>query len=527
MTTFRTIAGLACAFLFAAGARAAETDLRVGTITIVTEDVFTAEEAASGSGYYWTNRLHITTHPGVIRKFLLFREGEPFDPERLAQTERNLRQLQFIKSASVTASQPRNGLVDVVVVAQDSWSTEPGVSVGSAGGSSNVGIELTETNVFGTGRQVSILYDKDADRSRRGLLLRDPAFFRPYWSAEALYSNNSDGAQSRLDVRRPFFSVETPWAVEAGIDDLEEVQKLYEGSYERTAFVRDHSRIAASWGRALRRDTRSAQRLSLGVDLVQDEFRPDSAESTSDDLPAAREFRYVVAQYQFLENRWIKRQWVNRDIHIEDFNLGTDLTARVGVSPSALGPDEDSAHVALSLSRGASLPRDAFALGHASAESRFGSANRNTILHGEGWLVLPRPTAHPQTTVAHAKLDYGSELDRDRQFFADGETGLRGYRRHAFEGDRIAILNLEHRVFLGRELWHVVSPGAAAFVDMGMAGNEGAGWGDLKTDLGVGLRLGLSRAPRNLFRLDFAYAIDPDPRGDRGFIISFSSGQAF
>ncbi|HEY0591308.1 MAG TPA: hypothetical protein VGF40_06050, partial [Thermoanaerobaculia bacterium] len=109
----------------------------------------------------------------------------------------------------------------------------------------------------------------------------------------------------------------------------------------------------------------------------------------------------------------------------------------------------------------------------------------------------------------------------------DGETGLRGYRLHAFEGDRVAILNLEHRIFLGRELWHVLSPGAAAFVDAGLAGSALTGWGHAKTDVGVGLRLGLSRAPRNLFRLDVAYALDPDPRGERGFVVSFSSGQAF
>jgi outer membrane translocation and assembly module TamA len=131
------------------------------------------------------------------------------------------------------------------------------------------------------------------------------------------------------------------------------------------------------------------------------------------------------------------------------------------------------------------------------------------------------------TAIAHARVDWGSELDRDRQFFADGASGLRGYRLHAFEGDRVAILNLEHRLFLGRELWHVLTPGAAAFVDAGVAGTDRDGWGRVKTDVGVGLRLGLSRARRNLFRLDVAYALDRDPRGERGFVVSFSSGQAF
>lgn len=502
-------------------------DLRVGTITIVTEDVFTDEEAAAGRGYRWTNALHVATHPGVIRKFLLFSEGEPFDPEKLAETERNLRKLGFLKAASVTASDRYDGTVDVTVVTQDSWSTEPGISVGSKGGSSDWGVELKESNVFGTGREISILYDKNPDRSRQGLQLRDPAFIRRYWNAELLYMDNSDGVQSRFDLTRPFYSIETPWAVDVVADDLEQSEKIYAASREVQQFVRLHSRILTGYGLALRRSASSAHRVSFGLDLVRDEFRPNEETVDGGELPEPREFRYVFTGYHFLQNRWIKRQWVNRDIHIEDFNLGTDLTARVGISPSAFGPDEDSALLSASLARGMTIGSAAFALGKLSAESRFGARNRNGIIHGEGWVIRPLESRLPQTTIAHAKLDYGSDLDRDRQFFADGETGLRGYRLHAFEGDRVLIANLEHRVFLGRELWHVLSPGAAAFVDTGMAGSTASGWGGFKTDVGVGLRLGLSRAPRNLFRLDFAYALDPDPRGERGFIISFSSGQAF
>lgn len=461
----------------------------------------------------------------MVHAFLLFREGDPFDAAILSETERNLRKLPFLKSATVTAGEPHDGVVDVTVVTQDSWSTEPGASVGSHGGSSDWGIELKESNVFGTGRELSILYDANPDRTRRGIQLHDPAFIRPYWDADFLYTNNSDGVESRLAIRRPFFSIATPWSVELTVDDVEQEQKLYAASRMTHQFARDHGRVAAGFGFAIRRTETTAHRLSFGVDWIRDEFRTLDA---SDRLvPATREFHYAWAGYQFLENRWIERQWVNRDLHVEDFNLGAELTARLGVSPAAFGDHESSALASVSLARGAALGGDAFALGRLSAQSRFGYENRNAIVHAEGWLIRPRASRHPQTSVAHARVDWGSELDRDRQFFADGETGLRGYRLHAFEGDRVAIVNLEHRVFLGRELWHVLSPGAAAFVDAGLAGNALDGWGHVKTDVGVGLRLGLSRAPRNLFRLDVAYALDPDPRGERGFVVSFSSGQAF
>ena len=49
----------------------------------------------------------------------------------------------------------------------------------------------------------------------------------------------------------------------------------------------------------------------------------------------------------------------------------------------------------------------------------------------------------------------------------------------------------------------------------------------LKTDLGVGLRIGLPRTPKNLLRVDLSYALNDDPLGRRGWMMSFSSGQAF
>jgi hypothetical protein len=69
----------------------------------------------------------------------------------------------------------------------------------------------------------------------------------------------------------------------------------------------------------------------------------------------------------------------------------------------------------------------------------------------------------------------------------------------------------------------------AFFADTGAATPKGQplSLGEFKTDVGVGLRLGIARSSRNMLRIDLAYALDEDPRGERGFLISFSSSQAF
>ena len=60
-------------------------------------------------------------------------------------------------------------------------------------------------------------------------------------------------------------------------------------------------------------------------------------------------------------------------------------------------------------------------------------------------------------------------MDGEQQFFADGLTGLRGYRAHAFAGSRAIVINIEERLYLGREILQLASPGIVAFADAGNA----------------------------------------------------------
>jgi len=135
-----------------------------------------------------------------------------------------------------------------------------------------------------------------------------------------------------------------------------------------------------------------------------------------------------------------------------------------------------------------------------------------------------------QTLVSHLQFDEGWNLDREEQFFADGANGLRGYRLHSFEGNKRLVWNLEHRLFSGREILQLASFGAAVFFDAGTATPQGRplSLSEVKSDIGVGLRVAISRASTNsILRIDAAYPLNPDPLGRKGWLISFSSGQVF
>jgi hypothetical protein len=501
--------------------------LRIGTITIRPLDVYSSDEARHGQLYKLADRLHIETRPSVIRKFLLFREGDVYSPERLAETERNLRAMQFLKSASVVASEPHDGVVDVIVTTQDSWSIAPETQAGSKGGKSTVGATLSETNLLGLGKDLELGWQNGVDRSRIGVVYSDPAFFAPYWKANFSYGVNSDGYDHRFQVSRPFYSFATPWATEFSFTGFRQFDHLYADGIETERFRQKHREIVGSFGMALDPNDRSAHRLTAGVHFVDDSFFLMKSQVIQR-LPTDREFRYLFLRYDSAVNDFVKLNFVNKDIRYEDFNLGAQYSIEAGVSPRTFGAKRSSSYFRVAAGDGKWLG-DGFVIPAASLSSRLDAGLQNTVA-GSTLLYVRRggKADYPTAFLGRISVNAGWRMDAEQQFFADGLTGLRGYRAHAFAGDRAIVINIEERLYLGREILQLASPGIVAFADCGNATNGGfTSLMHLKSDIGIGLRLGLPRTPKNLLRVDLAYALNRDPLGRKGWLVAFSSGQAF
>jgi hypothetical protein len=512
-----------------AAALSAQTEppLRIGTITIHPLDVYSDAEAGHGPLYKLADRLHFETRKSVIQKFLLFREGDPYSPARLAETERNLRALGFLKSASVVASEPHDGVVDVTVTTQDSWSIAPETQAGSKGGKSTVGATLSETNLLGLGKDLELGWQNGVDRSRLGIGYTDPAFFAPYWKANFSYGVNSDGYDHRFEVSRPFYSFATPWSTDIAFSGFRQFDHLYGNGIEVERFRQKHRAIEASFGVALDPNDVTAHRLTAGVRALDDSFALMNR-SVTQLLPSDREFRYIFVRYDSSANDFVKLNFVNKDIRYEDFNLGRQYSIEGAVSPQTLGADRTTSYFRVAGGDGKWLG-NGFIMPAVALSSRLDGGPRNTIA-GTSVLYVRRggDASYPTAFLSRLSMSSGWRMDAEQQFFADGLTGLRGYRAHAFSGSRAIVLNVEERLYLGREILQLASPGVVVFADAGNATSGGfTNLLHVKSDVGIGLRIGLPRTPKNLLRIDLAYALNRDPLGRKGWLVAFSSGQAF
>ena len=498
--------------------------LRVGKIVIRPLDVYSDDEANRGAVYGFADRLHVETRAKVIRKFLLFHEGDPFRPERLAETERNLRAQRFLKSASVTAQPPHDGVVDVVVTTQDSCSIAPETQAGNKGGASQVGASIVETNLLGTGKAMALRWDKTVDRTRFLIDYQDPTINSSYWNARVTYGMNSDGFEHAFSLGRPFYAFATPWSTDFRFDSLRQDDRLYLAGETTAQFRHDSTDIVASFGRALDPNDSRANRVVSGIRVARDDFAPESGST----LPASRNFRYAFVRYERAINDFVKLNFINKDLRYEDFNLGGSYSVETAVSPRAFGTTSNTLFGRACASDGVRLGATSFVIPSFSIESRFDGGAANSVANATVNYVKRFDTDHPTATVARVTVTNGWRLDQDVQFFADGLTGLRAYRLHAFTGSRSFIANVEQRIYLGREIAQLVSPGVVAFFDTGNATYGGTSkLLAVKSDVGVGIRIGLPRSPKNLIRIDVAYPLNAELGRRRGLLISFASGQAF
>jgi hypothetical protein len=99
------------------------------------------------------NKTHFNTAENIVRKNLLFSEGDRISPQELSDNERLLRQLPFISDARITIVPVSDTEADVVVFTRDVYSL--GVSY-TYNGLKKGEVSVFDKNIFGIGHEFGI-----------------------------------------------------------------------------------------------------------------------------------------------------------------------------------------------------------------------------------------------------------------------------------------------------------------------------------------------------------------------------------
>lgn len=525
--------------LVAAGARAGWPVLplppipkaEIGEIRVITRNVFDPSIPAESSWpFRLVNAIHITTRPNFLRSAVPLEPGQLVSLEDLREAERIVRRFGFLRFVEIRPVPRPDGKIDIEVETRDAWTTKVGLSLGGGGGETEYSIGVGENNLFGLGKSLEFEFEDDGIRTTQSLTYEDPRFLSRDLELKLVYLDTGEGDGYSIELEKPLLRGSDPfgWAGE-GIHITEELPIFHEGE-EASTVSRKTVAFAAEATWTLRGSAVETLRAGLSFEPRRETFEWVEP-GYPGELPADVHRADIVVFARSRELRFRSEAYINRFARVEDIQTGLDAELRLGVSPEFLAGDETAFLLGGHLGGGFETFGGNFGTAKVEADIRSGDdpANETGRVESEavGYFRVPGP-GHP-LAVAHAQLNWGWNLPPHERFLLGGESGLRGYEARAFDGERLALVNLEYRLTFEKEWLSLVQLGFVGFFDAGLARDRDIfEIPDWRSSVGLGLRFGIPRAARNnVLRLDVAWPFSTDAQGNRGWVVSFGSGQAF
>jgi hypothetical protein len=527
-------------------------DKTIRNITVQVRDIFDGDELAAI--YRGVNSLKINTKQSLVKRELLFKEGDHYNQFRVDESARNLRRLSFIGNIKITPKFDGD-FVDIEVSVQDNWTLVPQLSFSSGGGSSDQkSIGLSEGNVLGYGKRAEVLLAEDEGRRKLEGVWDDIRFNSTFERLLLGAFDRSDGYRLVGLYGRPFRTLvdKDSWSSYGDVSDT--VGRLFEGGSESYIFRQKYKQFGARYTYAFGDPSVWLRRFSVGYEYEQYLFQTavdadfediglDQAGISRDPSRLAKD-RKFSAPFLALESiipDYFSSNYIDRFEWVEDLNLGQEIGFRGGFASKALGSDADTFLPNLSYRRGLRFDPKQFMRWEFGGASRMDSQGvDNSVVRGElkyfnllGDKEICGLWIGNHTIAASFALDYANDLDRNQQLLLGVENGLRGFDSREFAGNKRLLLNVEDRFHLVSNVFQFMSFGGAFFFDVGGASYRqlhNLVQSELYPSAGLGMRIAFPKSSGgNVLRIDIAFPLRASPDEDNSFQprLVISSGQAF
>ena len=486
----------------------------IGDIVLEKHNIFDLDNPDENKWLYrWANRLHVVTRDDVIRKQLLIKEGEPFSARLLEESERVLRQNDYLWDVSLDVVEVEDGKAKINVMTRDVWTFLPDISVSRSGGENRTKFGIEDTNLLGRGQTLRVARIDTVDRTSNRFEFADRHLGRSWVSAFLRIADNSDGRSNILSLTRPFIQLDSRWSAGLRIVDDERRTALYSLGDEAAEFQSqtDQATIFGGWSAGLKNGW--VRRWTAGVVYDENKFTAVPEPVLPQLVPENRRLVYPFIGIEILEDKFEKSENRNQIGRTEDFYLGTRLQATLGYAAESFGSDRDAVVFNSAASKGfGSLTKKALLLaGNASSRIEDGDLVNTRLDLSVDYF---HRQSEKRVFFVSASGTYGKDLDLDNPVQLGGKSGLRGYPLRYQNGDSKVLFTVEQRYFTDWYPWRLFRVGGAIFFDAGRSFGDNPleetdeGW---LRDVGIGLRLAPTRGgTTKIAHIDLAFPLDGD-----------------
>ncbi|AHG90214.1 hypothetical protein J421_2677 [Gemmatirosa kalamazoonensis] len=483
-------------------------------------------------------KLHATTRPELVDRFLLLHPGDRCDELRRAESERILRAQPYLVDARVTSFDDGHGGVRLEVETRDEFS-----AIVDAAARAEMPIvthlRVGEANLAGSGLYASADW-KDGGTGYRdgfgGRLTNYQFLGRPF---QLTVQGAREGVGDNWwgDLTHPFYTDLQRIAWRASVGGRNDFIELVRPRDDDNALF--YRRAYASLGAVLRIGAPGRLSLfggSLSTERAETEDRV-AVLSDSGEVPDLGEpLGFSPAEHYKRQHAVrLNSLWGIRNVRFlgatgfdaltgrQDVRRGFQLSTVVGRGLAALGSRDDDVFTSVDMYAGLGTAR-AFAAGEVRAEGRHdydtGRWDGIVVSGRAAWYLVPdawwRTQASVEVGAARApRVPFQLTLGA-----LDG--GVRGFRAASAAGAARAVARLEQRRVLGTPLG-LGDMGVAAFADVGRTLAGSAPYGvdsGTQASVGVGVLGAFPPRSRRLWRIDLAFPVTHSPGAKFDVIVS-------
>jgi len=543
-----------------AGLRRVSNELAAGrtlrTVHLLREEVFVDDEPWPT----FLNGLHVLSREKTIRRELLFRVGEPWNPVRAAETVRNIRNVGIVSMVAILPVLPAEGeddgtFVDAVVYTRDLWSLRLESSFSFNNNLLNqLSLQLLERNFLGRNIVLGGNFELLPATTAVGDIFWNRRLFDTRMSLSQSFDliiNNRtgkiEGTRGAVNFGLPIYELRPLWGFDLDYAWSESVGRQLQA---RTLLAWDNpatpktEAIPRIWDRSIHQGslaalrqfgTKAIHRLRVGYALSVTDYGahkdtglasldprdPARAAFEQDVLPVSRQEAFPFVGWEVFEPTWVIFSELGAFGLAEEIRVGPWMSAFGGAPLRTFGSRVNA--LTWRLSGGLVLAPES-GRDHALIDFKAGLAGR--LQEGEVIDQVYEVRLRAATPRFFGRLAMSAHLEvRHRDTFRTlvalgGDNGLRGYPSQAFfvfGADRFRV-NFEWRsppFVLGS-----VHFGGVLFYDAGGVGDV-SGAMAINHGVGAGLRLLFPQFNRFVFRFDLGVPLNGDP-----FTVSLSIGSS-
>ncbi len=487
--------------------------------------------------YRFLNRWHPMTRTSVIDAILLFDDGDAYDASLVSESARLLRQQKYLYDAAIRPVSVCEGeetpQVDLEVVTRDVWSFTPEISLDRSGGENTYRFGIRDTNIMGSGTQLSVARKKDSRRTSNEFIYKDPNVLGSRHEARLTYKDSDDGETILGFMRLPFYALDTrqAWGLYFHQFDQTDTQYFRGQDVSEVQHQRDFYQVDVGYSKGLINGV--AERWTLGYTYQEDQFQPGNGLPAPMPFPQSRKLSYPFIGFERIEDNYRTSLDLDQIHRTEDLHIGSRLFLKVGYAAESLSSDTD--RLVLHTQYRDTLQFD-------------GKVFWRHGLNLTGLYNIKNSVA--EDLVFRYNMDYFRKQTDKRAFFASlhavmtenlnsneqvllgGLQGLRGFENEYMAGDRSLLLNLEERWYTDLHPLNLARVGYAVFLDIGKAwqpGRDNGSGNQFLMNAGFGIRLASTKAEvGRVIHIDFAFPINGrDEPGVDSFQIAINIKDTF